>query len=363
MKADDIRFTPEDWDRIERDYAAWWAGELDRPLVWLSGADPHEPLARGRHFLANYPPDVSAEQICDDFHRLFRATRFYGDAFPFWFINFGAGVLAAFIGARVNPQPDTVWFEPADDRPMRDIHTTFDPDNGWWDRVVDVTKTAVEYWAGNVAVSHTDLGGNLDILASLRTTQGLLTDLVDEPEEVERVMWAASAIWRDCYDRLTDIIRPACRGTVPWARSWSPNRTYMLQCDFCYMISPPMFDRFVLPELAAVCDFLDDAFYHLDGPGALPHLDHMLEIDSLKGIQWIPGAGNPEAAEWLDVLRRIRAAGKLCQIYSSPEGVLDVVRRLGGRGFQFLVGGNFTDDTADAFLTELERAEREHRGR
>jgi hypothetical protein len=28
----DIRFTEEDWERIERDWNAWWAGELDRPL-------------------------------------------------------------------------------------------------------------------------------------------------------------------------------------------------------------------------------------------------------------------------------------------------------------------------------------------
>ena len=28
-----IRFTPDDWKRIRETYAAWWKGELDRPLV------------------------------------------------------------------------------------------------------------------------------------------------------------------------------------------------------------------------------------------------------------------------------------------------------------------------------------------
>ena len=56
---------------------------------------------------------------------------------------------------------------------------------------------------------------------------------------------------------------------------------------------PEMFERFVLPDLAACCDRLDHAFYHLDGKGELPHLDLLLSIDGLRGIQWIPGAGQP----------------------------------------------------------------------
>ncbi len=35
-----VRFTPDDWQRIRRDWSAWWAGELDRPMVILTGWDP-----------------------------------------------------------------------------------------------------------------------------------------------------------------------------------------------------------------------------------------------------------------------------------------------------------------------------------
>ncbi len=35
-----VRFTPDDWQRIRRDWSAWWAGELDRPMVVLTGWDP-----------------------------------------------------------------------------------------------------------------------------------------------------------------------------------------------------------------------------------------------------------------------------------------------------------------------------------
>ena len=108
----------------------------------------------------------------------------------------------------------------------------------------------------------------------------------------------------------------------------------MLQCDFCCMISPRMFERFVKPELAESCRKLDRAFYHLDGPGQLRHLDSLLEIPELAGVQWIPGAGAAPADEWIDVYRRIRAAGKLVQFTGDVDQLERVGQALGSlRGF------------------------------
>ncbi len=171
-----IQFTCEDWERIKRDYTAWWEGELDRPLIYLVGRErnPSQELPNIHPFLVDYPPAVSAEAICHDFGQHFRTRHYYADAYPFWFINFGAGILAGFVGSEVTSRTDTVWFDAPERREMKNIKPHFDPDSYWWQRVVDVTRTACEYWQGLVAISHTDLGGTLDILASLRTTEGML---------------------------------------------------------------------------------------------------------------------------------------------------------------------------------------------
>ncbi len=109
----------------------------------------------------------------------------------------------------------------------------------------------------------------------------------------------------------------------------------MLQCDFCYMIGPDMFDEFVKPELQATADKLVNAFYHLDGQGQLAHLDSLLEIDSIKGIQWVPGVGAPDPAHWPEVYEKITAAGKKIHIasnmYERPFDVLDVLSDQLGR--------------------------------
>ena len=109
----------------------------------------------------------------------------------------------------------------------------------------------------------------------------------------------------------------------------------MLQCDFAYMISPYMFKRFVMPDLTACCDHLDYGFYHLDGKGELPHLDQLLSIRRLRGVQWQPGDGQALADQWLPVLARIRNAGKLCQVYVTRQGAFTIKKELGGKGFLF----------------------------
>jgi 5-methyltetrahydrofolate--homocysteine methyltransferase len=103
----------------------------------------------------------------------------------------------------------------------------------------------------------------------------------------------------------------------------------MLQCDFCYMIGPDMFDDLVKPELAAMCAKLTNGFYHLDGTGQLPHLDSLLQIEELKGVQWVPGEGGKPWAEWPEVYRKIRDAGKRAQVWG-PIGDFDkLVESLG----------------------------------
>ena len=190
-------------------------------------------------------------------------------------------------------------------------------------------------------------------LASLLTTERLLFDLSDHPQEVARLAKRLTRLWLDYYDELYALIEPAGRGTTPWAAIWSPGRCYMLQSDFAYMISPPMFERFVLPDLAACCDALDHAFYHLDGAGQIGHLDMLLSLERLRGIQWIPGDGQPPPEGWLPLLKRIRDGGKLCQLYVSPEGARTIVRELGGRGFALYIRQTMTQVEAESFLEVL----------
>ena len=127
----------------------------------------------------------------------------------------------------------------------------------------------------------------------------------------------------------------------------------MLQSDFSAMISPQMFETFVLPDLAVCCEEFDHAFYHLDGKGQLPHLDHLLALEKLDGIQWIPGEGQASPASWLPLLKRIIDAGKLCQLYASADDARTIVGELGGRGFAFYITDTLHQEDAEDLIMIL----------
>jgi 5-methyltetrahydrofolate--homocysteine methyltransferase len=354
-----LNFTEKDWARVKRDTVAWWEGELERPLVYLAATDP-VPHERPYGFLSNHPLDVPADELVDRYEPFLAATHYYADAFPWWWVNFGPGMMAGFTGAEVNSvvEPsETVWFSPSEEKDIEDLDLAYDADNAWWKRVKEVTAAIIERYEGRIAVGHTDLGGNLDILASFRETEGLLFDLVDHPEEVDRLVERITELWLRYYDELDVMIRPACGGTSCWTPLWSPGKTYMLQCDFAYMISPSMFERFAMPDLSACCEHLDHGFYHLDGKGQIVHVDLLLSIPRLRGIQWIPGDGQPTPDQWLPLLKRIRDGGKLCQVFVSPEGARHIVKNLGGRGFLLVIyhsDDEFLDpERVQAFLKTL----------
>lgn len=325
-----IDFDSARWERVKDNYRAWWAGELKRPLVniVIGGHDPGRPCPDLplHNFTAFYDLSISAEAIVDRWDYGIACNRFLGDAFPAMWPNFGPGVAAALMGAelRATVATDTVWFHPTEAKEIADIHFEYDPDNIWLRRISDIMRAAIERWQGLVQVATTDLGGNLDILSSFRPSEQLLFDLYDHPEEVKRLTWEAHELWWRFFDEFNSVLQPVNPGYSAWAGIFSEEPHYMLQCDFCYMIGPDMFDEFVKPELAATCRRMPHAFYHLDGPGQLPHLDSMLAIPELRGIQWVPGTGNPDHRHWPEVYRKIRDAGKLIQAWGDM-GTLDAL--------------------------------------
>ncbi len=332
-------FSDEDWNRLELNWSAWWNHDLERPILTTRRTTPTErkrPSWWGGKF-GKIPFEVPVEAIADEIWDDICRTTYSGDAWPRTWIDFGPGIAAAYFGGSVDPATDTLWFLPGiwKDKPLREIKPVYDPENKWWRRTQDLTRACLTKFEGRAQVGFTDIGGNLDIAASLRETQSLLTDTLDDPEGVDELCRCITPLWLRYYREHCTMIEPARRGTSSWAALWSPKRTYMMQSDFSYMISPDQFERWVAPDIAECSKNMEHAFYHLDGKGELPHLDILLSIPELRGIQWVPGDGQPPSADpiWWPVLKRIRAAGKLVQLDSPAVAVLAMAKEVPLTGF------------------------------
>jgi hypothetical protein len=150
---------------------------------------------------------------------------------------------------------------------------------------------------------------------------------------VARLTREITQAWLGVYHEEADKVLGVCHGTTPWSPMFSKEKSYIFQCDLSYMFGNAQFREMVVPDIEACCEEIPSSFYHLDGKNALQHLDSLLEIKKLKGIQWIPGAGQPDGSEWPEVLDKIRAAGKFCEIHLSADAALKLKRKRSLEGF------------------------------
>lgn len=327
-----VHFTPEDWKRIRETHGAWWQGELDRPLVHAKvrnrfEADrpaPQTPLLSQKNC---NDFSVSPEELIDALDYELSRTEFLGDSFPIVnFNSFGPGVAAAFCGARLDNSSGGVWFFPQEEKPVEEISIRYDPDNVWVGRIKDIYRAGGEKWRGNVLMSMPDLGGILDIVATFAGSENLLYALIDEPDEVKRLTHEAHAAFKAAYEDLSGVLREIGNpGFSDWDELYSDRPSYVLQSDFSYMIGPDMFREFVLEDLRGSCRELANTIYHMDGIGQINHLEHLLSIEELKAIQWVPGDGKPKGRMWIDIYRRIIESGRMCEVVGGKQDFLDIL--------------------------------------
>lgn len=322
-----IPFDASRWKAVQESYDAWWKGTSSRPLA---GA------AVRREDAPQLPPPIT-QANCTDWSKSPRELvcaiedylstfDYWGDAYPVYSMDcFGPGVAAAMLGAEADNKTGRVWFLPRERKAISDLHFEFDPHNPWFLRLRDIYLTAAERFQGKALLSMADLGGILDILSTFRPGELLLYDLIDEPEQVKRLTEEAEEAWRRIYWEFYKAQNAAEYGCTDWSTIYSRDPSYVLQCDFCYMIGTDMFEEFVLHTLQRDCAALANTLYHLDGEGELRHLERLLAIPELKAVQWVPGAGKPECDAYPEIYKKIIAAGKLAQVNS---GSLEVFERV-----------------------------------
>ena len=324
-------------------YEKWWAGELDRPLVPIiltgleSGRKPPRHPFEGQKSFGN--PDIAPEELIEGADYELSHMEFLGDAYPlFNGLYSGPGIVAAFLGADVKVDNGNIWFFSKAELPIEELHFAYQEDNFWLNRIKAVLSEAKRRWGDAVVIGMPDLGGVADILATFRGTQNLLLDLYDSPGEVIRAMNEIKTLWHRYYNELIPFTTDGYH--TDWSAILSAKRSYMLQCDFGYMLGANMFDRFILNELDETCTFLDRGCYHLDGVGQIPHLASLLEIKELKLVQWVPGDGPHAGSDWFDLYRRVLESGKHLQItYDADFRSLDKLISHFGSGRNIVKSG------------------------
>ena len=307
-----IAYWKENWAESRQHYLDWWERKGLVISMW-----EHLPKAGPPHEEVPAPPPARDwEQYWFDpawrsahiHYRLSRSS-FKADIMPVASTHLGPGSLAAILGSELEGREDTIWIHPVsgDNKTI-----ALDENNRWWRLHLDLVRACKQHAQGRYFVGCPDLIEGLDTLAGLYGTQAVLFDTVDRPEELEQQLQTVNDIWFEVFDRIYAEINEAGEMAFCYFSIWGPGRVAKLQSDISIMISPKSFRRFVQPYIRQQCQWLDYSLYHLDGVGAIRHVDALLEIEELDAIQWTPGVGQPQGGDpcWYDLYKRIRAGGK-----------------------------------------------------
>lgn len=291
------------------EYEKFWERKpLKRSILNLSYSDLKPGSAPYRDPASPEEKWLSEDYVYNAFKHTVRNSGYLAEGIPMQFTNFGPGCLSACIGGGFDLAPATIWFDKktiiTDWENPPEIE--FDPQSAMWQHITRMqNKLASD---PEIHFSITDLGGIMDILASLRGTESLLYDLYDYPEEVRNAAKRIKTLWFKAFDKQLETIRKTNQPYNNWMNIPSEKPWYPLQCDFCYMISPAQFAQFVLPELVDQAAYMERSIYHLDGIGELPHVDMLLDIPGLTGIQWVSGDGREPLwdEKWFGLYRKIQ---------------------------------------------------------
>jgi hypothetical protein len=316
----------QDWEKAKQRFTDLWENKPTKI--------PYIGIRAKKEKIQDWPPQpVNDEDYwLDPFWNVQKNTIDAGNQYWIGETIPGQILLAGWLcslGGRPEFNRQTIWFEPFPEidfsKPSPFRH---DPDDPWFlkfKRLFEaVVKTAVKEEFGVAA--QPGMPAN-DLLSMHMGTDNYLIATMDHPE------WIREAIIQGAEDQLKvkvefmefaeKYIGDLCYCGVGWMPLWSPKPYLRTQSDVSCMLSPEMFEQFVLPELE-IYGKKFPLWYHLDGGNAKQHLPILLSLPYLRFIQYVPMPSEPRnGIEHLEFYKQVQAAGKIVHIAVSADLLIE----------------------------------------
>lgn len=352
-----IEHIPDWQERLARQDAFWAREIIDRPVVDITipRPEPERPWPREKRYPTLRDRWMDAERAAELALAAAANTEYLGDALPHAYPNLGPEVFSAFFGCELEFGEETSWSIPNLKDWSEADKLQFSRDNRYWKKINEITEAMLEVGEGRFYTGLTDMHPGGDAIAAFRDPAQLNLDLVEAPDQVKALLQRVTDTYLWVYDYFHHKLTAAGQAVCTWAGVVSTKKWLVPSNDFSCMVSPRMFREFFLDSILRECQHYEASLYHLDGPGALKHLDTLLEIKELTAIQWVYGAGRGRCSDWLWVYRKCQQAGKGLQIRLEPDELDLFMENLRPEGLWIGLSGVQDREQAEALLKKVAR--------
>ncbi|MFN2249043.1 MAG: hypothetical protein ACK2U0_10500 [Candidatus Promineifilaceae bacterium] len=305
--------TKPDFEMAMKRIYAWYQGEIiDRVPVRFIAHNAAFNVETSQNRSPEEWKEIwfDTEPRVDTFEKSIEGKIFHGETFPMFDPNLGPDVYAAFYGSELHYSEVTSWSHPIIES-WEDMESLkLDMDNIYFKKVEELMHCALERCDGKYLVGYTDLHPGEDCAMAWRGSQRLCLDLYDSPEEVKQLIDIAYADFHKIFDHFDAILKAHRQASMCWIGIPSFGKFHVPSCDFSAMISPSAFAEFSLPILQKEVRPMTHNIYHVDGKGVANHLDYILAVPEINGIQWVQDPHMQAIMQWVPLVKKVQAAGK-----------------------------------------------------
>ena len=348
-----------DYDMTLKRFEAFWDREIvDRPPVTIAMPKPGKYAPRpGRSYATFEEQWLDIDERSEDMDYAMAHTDFLYDSLPIAWPNLGPEIFSAWCGCGYEYGRTTTWSKPAIEDWDEDFEKTrLDMNHPLFQKMIEFTRKLIECGRGKFIVGLTDFHPGGDHVAALRDPQNLAVDMLEDVDWVKKAIRRSYPEYYAAYGVFYQMIHSAGMPSTSWTPIIHDGTFYIPSNDFSCMISKEMYDEVFLPGIRQECAFYERSIYHLDGPGALRHLDSILEIPELDAVQWVFGAGNEGYHRWTGVYQRIQKAGKGIQMMCHISELDQIFETLRPEGVWFSSIEGITDrETAEYAVKRIAR--------
>ncbi len=345
----------KDWTETKQRLDSFWNGKyIGRPCVAIYAQDKKANVSPPESPLSDEDRYLNIDWFLKNLEYRFSNTAYIAEALP------SDSVMAGYTlsyRASVKFNPTTVWIEPVEDIDVED-EKTFDLDleSKEVKKFFNFYKRFVQAGSKKFLIGQPAILPGHDLLSMLMGSGKFLIGLIDNPVAMKSAIMKLAENWVLINKKIIEIYKEYQEGYgICWLALWCPYSFVSTQSDISCMLSKEMFEQFIIPEIEMVCREFKTVVYHLDGPGALHHLDRLCKIPEIQMIQWVPGAGSTYSVrEWLWLYKKIQDSGKKVMAYVMPEEVEFFIKNLDAK-LSYIVCNCKTRKNAEHLLINIEK--------
>ena len=303
----------ENFDKAINRVYAWYEGQVvDRVPICFIGHNSDLAFSNQESFSKDGSKRwFDSERVVNDYINFAKNSPFLAETFPVFIPNLGPDVYAAFYGCELVFGKTTSWSKPCVKKWEDISKLNFNKNNEYFKKIEELTFCAVQKCENNFFVGYTDLHPGLDCVAAWRGAEQLCFDLIESSEKVSHLIKIASSDFLEIFNYFDSILKKHNHPSITWMGIPSFEKMHIPSCDFATMLSPKQYMEFVLPTVQNEVRHIKHNVFHLDGRGAVRHIDMLLDIPEINAIQWVQGVGDDEPImKWLELIKKIQSAGK-----------------------------------------------------